>query len=69
MFSAAFNFDCDLSGWDVSNVRHMQAMFRDTAMDSVDLSKWDVRKVKNHNSMFERCPMETRPDLWPNFND
>ena len=42
-------------------------MFRDTAMDSVDLSKWDVRKVKNHNSMFERCPMETRPDLWPKF--
>lgn len=41
----------DISGWDVSNVTNMEAMFQGSHVN-VDLSKWNVSKVKNMKDMF-----------------
>lgn len=68
MFSAAPKFNQNLSSWDVRNVRAMQAMFRDTAIDC-DLSGWDVRNVRTAGSMFDRCPLEKDVARQPKFPD
>ena len=42
----------DISGWDVSNVTDMSAMFAEAFSFNGDLSKWDVSNVKNMHAMF-----------------
>ena len=48
--ATAFN-NQDISGWDVSNVTHMNFMFYGTAFNQ-DISGWDVSNVTNMHSMF-----------------
>merc|ERR1711998_652807 len=52
MFASAFNFDGDLSQWDVSKVTDMSFMFSLASKFNGDLSKWDVSKVIDMSSMF-----------------
>ena len=67
MFNMAWNFNNDISKWDVSNVTNMCMMFSWADEFTYDLSKWNVSKVENHNDMFNGCPIEDKPWLQPKF--
>ena len=45
------NFNGDISNWDVSNVKNMECMFRNSKFNG-DISNWDVSNVENMNWMF-----------------
>jgi len=47
-----FNFNGDISKWDVSNVVSMNRMFFWCVPLSSDISNWDVSSVKDMNEMF-----------------
>ena len=49
------NFNGDISGWDVSNVTNMNAMFAWCEAFNQDISGWDVSKVTDMSRMFFRC--------------
>ena len=51
MFANQWEFNQDLSGWDVSNVTSMESMFAGTPFDQ-DISSWDVSNVTNMYAMF-----------------
>ena len=56
MFSGCENFNCDLSKWDVSNVKYMGSMFCHCEnFTGQGLEKWDVSNVENMNAMFYNC--------------
>ena len=56
MFYDRENFNCDLSGWNVSNVRLMLAMFSGCeSFEGKGLEKWDVSNVKHMDEMFVNC--------------
>lgn len=46
------NFNCDISGWDVSQVTTMRLMFNDNQKFNQNLSSWDTSSVTNMASMF-----------------
>ena len=52
MFRNAFNFDGDLSDWDVSNVTRMENMFNNASKFESDISNWNVSNVTRMESMF-----------------
>ena len=52
MFDNAESFNQDLSGWDVSRVTYMGAMFRAATSFNQDLSNWDVSRVVDMQGMF-----------------
>lgn len=46
----------DLSGWNTSNMKYMNAAFRDCfSLKSINLSGWDTSNVETMNMMFEGC--------------
>ena len=53
----------DISEWDVSKVRSMQAMFNGSVFNG-DVSKWDVSNVENMTDMFKFSPLETNLPEW-----
>ncbi|SMG34801.1 major paralogous domain-containing protein [Fibrobacter sp. UWB13] len=53
----------DISGWDVSNVTDMEAMFQGSRLN-VDLSKWNVSKVKNMKEMFSNSSFKGDLSKW-----
>lgn len=70
MFYKCYNFNCDISEWDVSNVEMSQFMFKGCKSFNQDLSGWKLKSVKVKNSYeyvldlwFEDCPLpkEKRP--------
>ena len=50
-YSSAFEFNGDISNWDVSNVTNMQNMFSGSEFNG-DISNWDVSNVTNMQNMF-----------------
>ena len=44
-------FNQDIGGWDVSNVRYMEGMFKLSSFNQ-DITGWDVSNVRNMISMF-----------------
>ena len=50
-----FDFNGDISNWDVSNVISMEAMFYGCKDFNQDISSWDVSNVTNMTSMFCNC--------------
>lgn len=46
------NFSGDISGWDVSNVKDMFAMFAGAIKFNEDISTWDVSNVTDISKMF-----------------
>ena len=53
MFNHCYNFNGDISTWDVSTINFMQVTFREARKFNQDLSTWDVSNVANMVSMFE----------------
>ena len=53
---AQFDFNQDISSWDVSNVCCMDNMFRDVTSFNQDISNWDVSNVAWMNNMFINAP-------------
>ena len=49
------DFNGDISGWDVSNVTNMRAMFYECEAFNQDISEWDVSNVTDMSYMFEDC--------------
>ena len=49
------NFNGDISGWDVSNVTNMYAMFYRCEAFNQDISSWDVSNVTDMSYMFLDC--------------
>ena len=49
------DYNFDVSGWDVSNVTNMSAMFYYCKNFNCDLSNWDVSNVENTSYMFYNC--------------
>ena len=49
------NFNGDISGWNVSNVTNMYAMFYGCDKFNQDISNWDVSKVNDMGYMFLGC--------------
>ena len=47
-----YDFNQDISSWDVSNVTTMRGMFSGNKTFNQDISKWDVSRVKNMSEMF-----------------
>lgn len=47
------NFNGDISGWDVSGVKNMRAMFSDDELFNQDIGKWDVSSVEDMREMFD----------------
>lgn len=46
----------DLSGWNTSNMKYLNAAFRDCSnLKSINLSGWDTSNVETMGMMFERC--------------
>jgi len=48
----AWEFNLDISGWDVSSVTNMRGMFRMTHVFKQDISNWDVSSVTDMSGMF-----------------
>lgn len=57
MFDGCKDFNCDLSDWNVSNVKTMSSMFFGCSEFKSNLSKWETRvsNVRNMTYMFGRC--------------
>ena len=51
-FKNQYPFNCDISKWDVSNVKTMEGMFCGEDEFNQDISNWDVSNVVNMESMF-----------------
>ena len=52
-----------IAEWDVSNVKHMSAMFAQCDFDA-DLSEWNVSGVENMQEMFARCTFDGDLSRW-----
>jgi surface protein len=52
LFSGAYDFNQNISTWDVSNVTNMAAMFRAAFNFNQDIGNWDVSSVTNMDLMF-----------------
>ena len=61
-----YNFNGDISCWDVSNVITMKMMFCLSKFDGTNgnLSNWDVHNVKSMYHMFHLCPLEKNTPKW-----
>ena len=51
-FKKQYPFNCDISKWDVSNVKTMEGLFCGENEFNQDISNWDVSNVENMSSMF-----------------
>mmetsp|Transcript_2801 Transcript_2801/g.6276 ORF Transcript_2801/g.6276 Transcript_2801/m.6276 type:complete len:183 (+) Transcript_2801:417-965(+) len=52
MFYTAFDFDQDISQWDVRNVKNMHSMFQGTYYFNQPIGRWNVENVKKMSFMF-----------------
>ena len=51
LFVNKYEFNGDISQWDVSKVENMSRMFESSGFNG-DISQWDISKVKNMKQMF-----------------
>ena len=58
---ASYEFNQDISSWDVSNVINMGGMFRYEIIFNQDISNWDVSNVTNMDSMFSNAELFNQP--------
>jgi surface protein len=48
----AVDFNQDISGWDVSKVTNMKAMFHHTHDFNQDVGSWDISSLTDASGMF-----------------
>ena len=60
-FRAQYPFNCDISKWDVSNVKNMEGMFAACHEFNRDISNWDVSNVKDMEGMFRFAKKFNQP--------
>jgi surface protein len=53
MFRNLYDFNGNLSNWDVSNVTNMSQMLRGTRSFNSNISNWNVSNVTSMNRMFD----------------
>ena len=58
LFDEKYNFNDDISDWDVSNVTNMNNMFYSDYAFNQPIGNWDVSKVTTMEYMFNECPIE-----------
>jgi surface protein len=61
MFSGCKNFNQDLAGWNVREVRNMSGMFSGCEKFNQDLAGWNVSEVRNMAEMFSGCKNFDQP--------
>lgn len=65
IFLNCFNFNSDISNWDVSNIEIMHQVFLNCSNFNQDISNWDVSSVTNMTSMFQGASSFNQPlDNW-----
>ena len=62
-YESTFNFNGNISNWDVSNVEDMNHMFYSSEFNG-DISNWDVKKVKTMKDIFNLSPLEKNHPKW-----
>jgi len=62
-FYQNYEFNQDVSSWDVSNVTSMSGMFEKSAFNQ-DISNWDVNNVTDMSRMFERSAFNQDISNW-----
>ena len=60
-FNRQYHFNCDISKWNVSNVKTMEGMFAVCDEFNQDISNWDVSKVVNMGGMFKFAKKFNQP--------
>nr|VZR98203.1 hypothetical protein MF5295_00671 [Mycoplasma feriruminatoris] len=60
MFVDAYLYDMDLNNWNVSNVKNMKKMFRNTYFNAGNISDWKITSLKDMSEMFST--------IWYSFN-
>ena len=53
MFSGAFAFNRDISGWNTDNITNMSSMFLNASAFNSYISGWNTNNVTNMASMFD----------------
>ena len=70
MFRDCKKFNCDLSGWDVSNVEDIGTMFAYCSNFESDLSSWDTSNLIYADKVFWKAiKMEDKKEYHPNFDN
>jgi surface protein len=64
MFYYCERFNCDISGWDVSNVKDMTNMFYRCKKFYQNLHDWNAENVKSYGYMFSDR-MVKKKKYWP----
>ena len=61
MFYRCTSLNCDISSWDVSNVKNMGSLFFGCSLFNSPLNDWNVSSVTNMSSMFYGCSVFDQP--------
>ena len=67
LFSSLYSledFNGDISNWDISNVKHMSGMFRESKFNNNSICNWDVSNIKTMNNMFEDSHFNKDISMW-----
>ncbi|TXB63326.1 BspA family leucine-rich repeat surface protein, partial [Vicingus serpentipes] len=63
MFAFSPNFNCDISSWDVSNVKGFASMFQTTPFNQ-DIGAWNTSSAQNIGLMFCDSPFNQDISGW-----
>jgi surface protein len=58
MFYGCYQFNADISNWNVENVTNMNNMFNRCNSFNQDISNWNVANVTQYSNIFDNCPID-----------